>query len=244
MINKQVDRDATEVVIEPGDFLYHPAGIWHSVKCDQDSCTINFSMQNINIAEIVTHSLKHLMNSDDFWRQNITFNDHNDFQNLLNKGLENAQSLLTSLSPSMIGPSNLFIPRYLKYDLTDSQQIQIILSKIENIKISKNTKLWFNPLSMMLRVSEIPQDEIQQQDSNDVEFIIHHNYGGTKDYESDMRVEIHAGPDYYKLFKKLAKDRILKRDSVFAISQYQDKCDYSINNIIKILIFQGFLMIK
>ena len=58
MINKQVDRDATEVVIEPGDFLYHPAGIWHSVKCDQDSCTINFSMQNINIAEIVTHSLK------------------------------------------------------------------------------------------------------------------------------------------------------------------------------------------
>ena len=89
-----VEKNATEVVIEPGDFLYHPAGIWHSVKWNQDSCTINFSMKNINIAEIISRSLKHLMNSDDFCRQNLTFNDKEDFKNLINKGIDRAKVLL------------------------------------------------------------------------------------------------------------------------------------------------------
>ena len=37
----------------------------------------------------------------------------------------------------MIAPPNLFIPRYLKYDLADNDQINTIVSKMEGTKLSK-----------------------------------------------------------------------------------------------------------
>ena len=95
---------------------------------------------------------------------------------------------------------------------------------------------------MMLKVSDIPQDEIQQNDSDDVEFIIHHNYAGTRDFQSNMRVELHAGP-YYGLLDSLVKDRLQKKKDKFTLTKYQKKCRFDIEDIFKVLLFQGFLMI-
>lgn len=33
-----------EVVLHPGDVLYHPAGMWHKVECLEDSVAINISV--------------------------------------------------------------------------------------------------------------------------------------------------------------------------------------------------------
>ena len=51
------------------------------------------------------------------------------------------------------------------------------------------------------QVSDIPQDEFQnsKEEPSDTEFIIHHNYAGMADFESNMRLEIHAGDNFYPL---------------------------------------------
>ena len=33
-----------KVTLSAGDVLYHPAGIWHAVSCDEDSVSINISL--------------------------------------------------------------------------------------------------------------------------------------------------------------------------------------------------------
>jgi quercetin dioxygenase-like cupin family protein len=41
--NEYLEKNCTEVILNEGDILYHPAGIWHSVKSEEDSISINFS---------------------------------------------------------------------------------------------------------------------------------------------------------------------------------------------------------
>ena len=53
-----------ELVLEEGDILYHPAGIWHSVECDEDSIAINFSLRNLNMSDMIGNGLRHVMNAD------------------------------------------------------------------------------------------------------------------------------------------------------------------------------------
>lgn len=103
---------AEEIVIEAGDFLYHPAGIWHAVECLEDSFTINLSMKNLNKTEIIGNALKHLMNQDPELRENMTFDSREDFNRQIQRGIEKTFELLKDLTPEVISPSNEFIPRY------------------------------------------------------------------------------------------------------------------------------------
>lgn len=50
----KIERDCVEVTLYEGDILYHPAGIWHAVKCDEDSISINFSMRSMRLGEFVS----------------------------------------------------------------------------------------------------------------------------------------------------------------------------------------------
>lgn len=58
---KFIEENAEEVTLNEGDFLYHPAGIWHSVKSNEDSVSINFSLKNLTMADFMSDSLRHLM---------------------------------------------------------------------------------------------------------------------------------------------------------------------------------------
>lgn len=111
--NKQeIDSLATEVEICAGDVLYHPAGIWHSVECSEDSFTINLSLKNLNKADLIAQSLKHLMVQDPSLRENITFTSREDLHKSLQEGIEKTFELLKDLTPEVIAPQNLLIPRY------------------------------------------------------------------------------------------------------------------------------------
>ena len=45
-------------MLHEGDVLYHPAGIWHSVYCNEDSIAINMSMKAMRTAEFICHSVQ------------------------------------------------------------------------------------------------------------------------------------------------------------------------------------------
>jgi len=49
----KMERDCIEVTLYEGDILYHPAGIWHAVKCETDSISINFSMRSMRLGQFV-----------------------------------------------------------------------------------------------------------------------------------------------------------------------------------------------
>jgi hypothetical protein len=239
----QYDRDeivrwADEVQIDAGDILYHPAGIWHAVECVEDSITINISLKNLNVADIISSSLKHLMNSSPALRQNVTFSSPSDFNSLISESLEEASSLLKSLTPEQIAPQNMFMPRYLKYDFGNQQQIDVICQKLKS-KITQNSKISFNPLSIMIKCADIPQDEI----SEEVDFRIHHNYAGNNDYESSMTVDIVANEESYELLENLS---LLRTDNPSCVLNQKDldwNKEKKLLQFIKVLVYQGFLVV-
>jgi hypothetical protein len=50
-----------EVVLQPGDVMYHPAGIWHRVECLEDSFSINVSLICSSAAEVFCAGLQQLL---------------------------------------------------------------------------------------------------------------------------------------------------------------------------------------
>ena len=54
---RALEESCEEVTLNEGDILYHPAGIWHAVKSDEDSIAINFSLKNLSVADLISDSL-------------------------------------------------------------------------------------------------------------------------------------------------------------------------------------------
>ena len=106
------------------------------------------------------------------------------------------------------------------------------------VKLTKKTKLYFNPLSLILKTHDIPQGE-----GGDAHFIIHHNFAGHPEYESSMRVEVECDEDAYNFIENLADLRIRSPDHVLNMNAIKWGKDEKLVKIIKVLIYQGFLVI-
>ena len=77
--------DTWSVVLEAGDTLYHPAGIWHKVECIEDSISINISMIGASYAEVVCCGLQQLLWEKDKYRQPVnTLNLSNTYEVMKN----------------------------------------------------------------------------------------------------------------------------------------------------------------
>ena len=65
-----IGRDRTKAVItlQRGDVLYHPAGVWHEVRCTKDSIALNVSLTCASNASILTSCLEQLLWSEPAWR--------------------------------------------------------------------------------------------------------------------------------------------------------------------------------
>ena len=50
--------ESTEIVLNEGDIMYHPAGIWHKVESVSDSVSINFSLRQVRWAELICNALR------------------------------------------------------------------------------------------------------------------------------------------------------------------------------------------
>ena len=92
-----------EVIMNTGDILYFPAGMWHSVETLTPGISINISLMSTNYADIVTKALHHYLLTQDEWRESITTlssscqsnNDNN--HNGLVPVMEKLQSLFQTL---------------------------------------------------------------------------------------------------------------------------------------------------
>lgn len=65
----------SEVTLTEGSILYHPAGIWHRVECDEDSISINVSLFPSSWADVIADSVHHLLWSKPETRESILVKD-------------------------------------------------------------------------------------------------------------------------------------------------------------------------
>lgn len=63
--------DEVEIIMEPGDILYFPAGMWHKVETLEYGVSINISLMGSNYANIFCKALEHELLKREEWREVI-----------------------------------------------------------------------------------------------------------------------------------------------------------------------------
>lgn len=104
--------------------------------------------------------------------------------------------------------------------------------------LTNKSKVYFNPLSMILKKSDIPQDELPDSD-----YVIHHNYAGHPEYQSMMRVELVADDESRDFLDKLVELRASEPNYQMNLKDIDWKKDQKLVQIIKVLIYTGFFVI-
>lgn len=64
------EKDAIEVVLEPGDLLYVPFGTWHGTRADDDgpSLSVNVHLEPIDVGELLFGALRAKLRERPSWR--------------------------------------------------------------------------------------------------------------------------------------------------------------------------------
>ena len=63
--------DEDTVVVETGDVLYFPAGMWHKVETIEPGVSVNISLMGMNYATLVCQALQHLLLKETAWRETV-----------------------------------------------------------------------------------------------------------------------------------------------------------------------------
>jgi len=56
-------------MMNPGDMLYFPAGMWHSVETIEEGILNNISLMSVNYASLVSSAIHHILIKKDAWCQ-------------------------------------------------------------------------------------------------------------------------------------------------------------------------------
>jgi len=56
-----------EVIMNPGDMLYFPAGMCHSVETIEEGISISISLMSVNYASLVSSAIHHFLIKKDAW---------------------------------------------------------------------------------------------------------------------------------------------------------------------------------
>ena len=92
--------DVWSVVLEAGDTMYHPAGIWHKVECIEDSISINISMIGASYAEVVCCGLQQLLWERRQYRQPVNTMNLANTHDVMKNIFSDIPCILEKLKPS------------------------------------------------------------------------------------------------------------------------------------------------
>ena len=165
------DERVTRVTLSAGDVLYHPAGIWHAVSCDEDSISINISLIATAAADLISDAVRQLLWRTEAGRAGLcgTVSD-------MHKQLEQALASLkrsvldNTLSEDAILPAAMMAPRQRRpvyFDssvdkrmLTNKQGRACDLSEV----FSVDERYSFNPLMTITMYRGSEESESEDED--------------------------------------------------------------------------------
>jgi hypothetical protein len=189
-----------EVIIEAGDILYHPAGIWHEVECIENSISINISLVGVTYAEVVSNAIQQLLLQNDKYREIVNVSHQKNALQVIQNIFDEIQSIVTGkLVPNDILTNHCFVK--------ECDPVLYISKFNSKLSILAN-KLRINPLASLLLVNELKElgwsentDEDETSSTSSASssssltapsygtLVVHINYGN-ESYESLIRAEI------------------------------------------------------
>ena len=171
------------------------------------------------MADLISNSLRHTMLADDFMRSKLVFNNPEALKAQIADSLEETKKLLETLTPEMIAPPGILVPRHLKFYLDDDKQFEDAIAGSEAIKdLKEDSKLIFNPLATLIKADEVPQNELEECD-----FIIHLNHG-RDELASQMRIELTSqDEDKLAFLDQLKEIKVNSPEQHLEISELDDE---------------------
>ena len=91
-----------DVVLQPGDVLYFPAGMWHKVEVIEPGVSINVSLMAQNYATVTSHALTQLLmtSNNKGWTEPIMNNSHTNCIDQLKKLLQDLPGIIEQFETS------------------------------------------------------------------------------------------------------------------------------------------------
>lgn len=213
--SKKRKRDADDVdefVLEAGDVLYFPAGLYHEVESlDDDNVSLNVSLVAPSWAEVVTSSLRHCLSSREAFRARATSGPGaaDDLRRLLGE----LKQIVGQLDVDKF--TGAILPRACKrnpvirsdgvrtpYDDSDGDDDsdddgEFVIDVVNDPEPGgmRPCKLDVNPLYAATMQHEI-------EDAAEPSWvIINGNYGGSELLEPAVRARLLLGPNLYRKFE-------------------------------------------
>jgi len=138
-----------QIVMNPGDVLYFPAGMWHTVETLEPGISINVSLMAMSYASLICTSLEHVLLRKNEWRETVwnrpIFNKHDnkDGSSIESSILNKVDDLLDDLSEVITqfnrygGGSASIVPPSLRYPMIRTKEYDI-KTKSENDESSNS----------------------------------------------------------------------------------------------------------
>ena len=107
----EVPESGDDVTLSAGDVLYHPAGIWHAVTCDEDSVSINISLIATTAADVISDAVRQMLWTADDGRAGLC-GTHYEMQTQLDKAMKFLKEyMLCDLTSAAMLPATIMAPR-------------------------------------------------------------------------------------------------------------------------------------
>ena len=211
----------TEAVLLPGDVLYHPAGVWHRVVCEQDSVSMNVSLTVSSYADVVCCGLLQLLSKSNVFRAGVRTGrgDVEYSLGVVKELLVEVPRIIEALRPEDFLPPTVFydhaaLPAAVEEESEEVEEedaidtAEVNAEDLEDVPNYDLVTLYvLNPLTTLLFTHPV------EEDSKDVnsDFIVHSVFGN-ENFESMNRVKCWVRIECLPLLKVIET----KRDNSFS----------------------------
>ena len=103
----RVPTTGDRVTLSAGDVLYHPAGVWHAVECDEDSVSINISLVATTMADVLADTVRQVMWSFPEARRGVQFSNRRDGDRQIASMWQLMQTRMARLTQERVIPRRL-----------------------------------------------------------------------------------------------------------------------------------------
>lgn len=220
------EQELSEVVLQPGDVLYHPAGVWHRVTCDQDGVSVNVSLTVSSYADLVCCGLLQLLSRNKDFRAGVRAGrtDEAHSKGVIAAILQELPAVIDTLKPEDFLPPAVFynheaLPQPLAKDEEDASEEDgpvddededdekdaafIDMNTLEHPpSYDLRNRYTRNPLCTLL----LPNEEGKNSSADYVDFVAHSVFGN-ENFESLCRMRCRIPSTYLALLKVIDSKR-------------------------------------
>jgi len=153
-------QDAHEVVMEPGSFMYFPAGMWHQVECEEDSISINVSIMGQTWADLIAEAVRQRLLAHPESRAPICMGSITHGREQARCLLRLARRELAALTAPDLLPRALALPRIEHLTLPTASETA------NGVRLA--TKYRRNPLAVLFRLHSHRAGDDDEDDEEDL----------------------------------------------------------------------------